>query len=431
MGAMSDRDYAFEMAGANLRFGWGATREVGEDLARLGAKRVLLVTDPVVKDLAPVLLAREAIKRNNLEHDVFDRVRVEPNDKSFQTAIEVAQQGRYDAFVAVGGGSSIDTAKAANLYSTWPADLLAYVPAPIGEGRPAPGPLKPLIAIPTTAGSGSETTSVATFDLAEARCKTAIVSRYLRPTLGIVDPENTRTQPPGVAAAAGLDVLCHALESYTAMPYDQRPKPDRAGQRPAYQGANPISDVWAERAMMLVARYLVRAYQDPADKAARANMALAASYAGMGFGLAGVHLCHAMSCPVSSLVRRYHAPGYPGHHPLVPHGLSVALTAPAVFRFTAQSNPRRHLRAARFLGAQTRGARSDQAGHLLVQQLIALMRQLDVPNGLWSLGFTRQDVTTLAKATLVQERVTQLSPRAASELDLAQLFEESMSIWPA
>src|SRR5262249_45283606 len=183
------------------------------------------------------------------EYEVFSAVEVEPTDRSFHEAIAIAREGRFDSFVAVGGGSTIDTAKAANLYSTYPADFLDYVNAPIGRGLPVPGPVKPLIAIPTTAGTGSETTGVAIFDYLEKRSKTGIAHRYLRPSLGLVDPENTRSLPPAVAAATGLDVLSHALESYTAAPYNARPRPARPLERPAYQGSNPISDIWALRAL--------------------------------------------------------------------------------------------------------------------------------------------------------------------------------------
>ncbi len=221
------REYAFEMVASNIRFGRGVTREVGMDLADFGARRVMVVTDPHVAELSPVATVLEAIKAEKVEFALFDRARVEPTDGSFQEAIAFAQAEPFDAFVAVGGGSTIDTAKAANLYSTYPADFLHYVNPPIGEGAPIPGPLKPLIAIPTTAGTGSETTGVAIFDLEEMRAKTGIAPRRLKPTLGLIDPENTRTLPPMVAAVTGLDVFSHALESNTAQPITERPRPER------------------------------------------------------------------------------------------------------------------------------------------------------------------------------------------------------------
>ncbi|MDP6450172.1 MAG: hydroxyacid-oxoacid transhydrogenase [Lentisphaeria bacterium] len=417
------------MAASNLRFGPGTTAEVGMDFADMDVKKVLLVTDKKIAGLAPVETAKNALNDEGVAFEVFDDVRVEPTDQSFQHAIDVAREGGYDAFLAIGGGSVIDTAKAANLYTTWPADFLTYVNAPIGEGKPVPGPLKPLVAIPTTAGTGSETTGVAIFDMSEIHAKTGIAHRYMKPTLGIVDPENTRTLPPLVAASVGLDVLCHAIESYTALPFDQRPKPERPNMRPAYQGCNPVSDMWSEQAISLVAEYLLRVYKDAGDDEARAKMILASSYAGMGFGNAGVHLCHGMSYPISSMVRDYQPSGYPDDHPIVPHGISVTLSAPAVFRFTAPACPERHLIAADRLGVDTSNVKEADAGTVLTEKIVELMQSLGLPNGLSAIGFTDDDIQPLVEGTLPQHRVTKLSPRPAEAEDLAQMFEETMTIW--
>jgi hydroxyacid-oxoacid transhydrogenase len=323
----------------------------------------------------------------------------------------------------------MDTAKAANLYATYPAPFLAYVNQPIGEGRPVPGRLRPLVAIPTTAGTGSETTGVAIFDYTQMRAKTGIAHRALRPVMGIVDPENTRTLPPMVAACSGLDVLAHAIESYTALPYGRRPAPERPGARPAYQGANPISDIWAERAIRMVAEYLLRAVHNPSDDEARGRMLLAAAFAGIGFGNAGVHLPHGMSYPVAGLVKDYRPDGYPVSHALVPHGMSVILCAPAVFRFTAPADPARHLRAAQWLGVDVDGARDEDAGMVLADALVRLVRTLELPNGLKALGYGPEHVDALVAGTLPQHRVTKLSPRPADEAELRRLFLESMTLW--
>jgi hydroxyacid-oxoacid transhydrogenase len=422
-------EYAFEMSSSPIRFGFGVTREVGPELIDLAKQRVLVFTDPNLRNLLPVSTVLESLERHNIRFSVFDRVRVEPTDESFREAASAAQADDYDAFVAVGGGSTMDTAKAANLYSCYPADFLEYVNPPIGRGRPVPGPLKPLIAIPTTAGTGSETTGVAIFDLAQMKAKTGIAHRRLKPTLGLVDPENTRTLPRTVAAASGLDVLSHAIESYTAIPFQRRPRPERPILRPAYQGSNPISDLWSLEALRLVGTYLRRAVRDPGDEVARANMILAASYAGIGFGNAGVHLPHGMSYPVAGMVRNYRPEGYPADHALVPHGMSVILNAPAAFRFTASACPERHLKAAELLGANVNGAKLQDAGKILSDQLIPLMRDLKVPNGLRELGYESGDIPALVEATLPQHRVTKLSPRPAGSEDLARLFEETMTIW--
>jgi hydroxyacid-oxoacid transhydrogenase len=423
------RENAFEMATANIRFGRGVTREVGMDLADLGVKRAMVVTDPDLSKLPPVATVLESLTDEEIEFSLFDRVHIEPTDASLQEAIAFAQQEPFDALVAVGGGSTMDTAKAANLYSTYPADFLDYVNAPIGKGRPVPGPLKPLFAIPTTAGTGSETTGVVIFDLVEMHAKTGIAHRRLKPTLGLIDPDNTHTLPPMVAASTGLDVLSHALESYTALPFGQRPRPERPLLRPAYQGSNPISDVWSAEAVRLAARYLRRAVEDPDDDEARAGMLRAASYAGIGFGNAGVHLPHGMSYPVSGMVRHYRPPGYAVEHPIVPHGLAVILNAPAVFRFTGQACPERHLQAAGFMGADVSGASPTDAGQILADRIIACMQRLNIPNGLSAVGYTSDDVPALVQGALPQHRVTKLSPRPAGEGDLTRLFEDSLVVW--
>ena len=342
----------------------------------------MVLTDPHLVGSDPVDATLRSLRTEGIDHVLFDGVRVEPTDVSFREAVSFATEGRFDGYVAVGGGSTMDTAKAANLYATYPAEFLTYVNAPIGQGRPVPGPLRPLAAVPTTCGTGSETTGVAIFDFLEMRAKTGISDRGLRPTIGLVDPENTRTLPQMVTACSGLDVLCHGLESFTALPFDERPAPENPGLRPAYQGANPISDVWAVRAIEMVSRNIVRAVQDPADDEARGRMLLAATFAGVGFGNAGCHLPHGMSYPVSGMVRSYAPQGYLDSHPIIPHGMSVVLNAPAVFRFTAPANPERHLRAARLMGADVSEAGLEDSGELLADAIVGLARQINIPNGL-------------------------------------------------
>ena len=290
------------MKTSNIKFGLGATREIGYDMKALGAKRVMLLTDPNLAASEAVVVTLAALRTEGIDAALFDRVRIEPTDLSFKEAIQFATDGRFDGFVAVGGGSTIDTAKAADLYSTYPADLLTYVNAPIGQARPVPGRLQPLIAVPTTAGTGSETTGVAIFDYLEMHAKTGIAHPALCPALGIVDPLNSLTLPPAITACCGWDVLCHAIESFTALPYHDRLAPAHPGLRPAYQGANPISDVWSTRAIEMVSRNMPIVMAEPTNLDARGQMALAATMAGVGFGNAGVHLPHGMSYPVSVLV---------------------------------------------------------------------------------------------------------------------------------
>jgi hydroxyacid-oxoacid transhydrogenase len=420
---------AFTMSASNIKYGPGVTREVGYDMKQLGSTRVMVTTDPNLANSEPVSVALKALEEENIEVVLFDRVRVEPTDHSFKEAIEFAIEGKFDGFLGVGGGSSMDTAKVANLYSTHPADFLTYVNAPIGKGRPVPGPLKPMIAIPTTAGTGSETTGVAIFDLEEMRAKTGIAHRTLRPLVGVIDPNNTRTVPKVIAAACGFDVICHALESLTAIPYYERLAPESLEMRPAYQGANPISHIWASKAIEMVGKNIVRVVQDPSDDEARSEMILAATFAGIGFGNAGVQLVHGMSYPVSGMVKEYMPEGFKGKHPIIPHGMAVVLASPAVFRFTAQTNPELHLYAAGLMGADISNADKNDAGEILAGEIIKLMKATGMPNGLNAVGYGTSDIEELVQGTLPQHRVTKLCPRPASAEDLRQLFKDSMTIW--
>jgi hydroxyacid-oxoacid transhydrogenase len=420
---------AFSMDTSSIKYGPGVTREVGWDMEEQDARRVMVVTDPGLTASEAVATALESLRKHGIDAVLFDQASVEPTDISFKEAIKFAQEGNFDGFVAVGGGSSMDTAKAANLYSTHPADFMTYVNPPIGKGVPIPGALKPLVAVPTTAGTGSETTGVAIFDYLEMKAKTGIAHRSLRPVKGIIDPNNTRTLPKMVAACTGLDQLTHALEALTGLPYNQRPAPEHPKMRPAYQGSNPISDIWASQAIRMISANLVQAIENTSDDEARGNILLAATYAGIGFGNGGVHLAHGMSYPVSGMVREYVPQDYPPGHPIVPHGMAVVLHAPAVFRFTASANPARHLYAASLMGKDITDAKPEEAGEILAGAVVELMQNVGMPNGLNAVGFGPEDVDKLVEGTLPQHRVTKLSPRPASAEDLKQMFLDSMQIW--
>jgi alcohol dehydrogenase class IV len=358
---------------------------------------------------------------------VFDGVHVEPTDASMQAAVDWARaHGPWDAFVAVGGGSSIDTAKAVNLLLTNPGELIDYVNAPVGGGRAPSRPLHPLVAVPTTTGTGSESTTICVLDVLAQRVKSGISHVRLRPTLAVVDPLLTLTQPSGVTAAAGMDILCHALESYTARPYTaaERKQPE---QRVPYCGANPISDMWSERAMSLLANAFRRAVNRGDDLAARREMALAATFAGLGFGNAGVHIPHANAYPIAGQVRDFRPQGYPQDEPLVPHGMAVSLTAPEAFRFTFEAAPERHLRAARLLDPQ--GEVPGDAADLLPAVLVRLMRDIDLPSGIGAVGFGTADVDGLVEGALKQQRLLATAPRPVTAEDLAGIFRRSMTLW--
>ena len=419
---LDHRETVFTYAAPALKFGTGASDEIGWEVARRGARRVLLVTDAGVAATGHPQRVADQARAAGVEVVVFDGVQVEPSDASFAEAIAFARsEGAFDAIVALGGGSSIDTAKAVNLLLTNPGELMDYVNAPVGRALAPTKDLLPLIAVPTTTGTGAESTTVCVLDVLALKVKTGISHAALRPTLAIVDPALTLTQPAMVTASAGMDILCHALESYTAKPYTafERKQPEA---RVPYCGANPIADMWSEKAMSLLATSFRQAVRDGSDVPAREAMAQAATFAGLGFGNAGVHIPHADAYPIAGRVRDYTPEGYPAGHPIVPHGMSVALTAAEAFRFTFDAAPERHLRAARLLDPNATGAGPD----VLPNVLRALMDDIGMPAGLAEVGYADADVDDLVDGAIKQERLLSIAPKRPTEDDLARIFRDSM-----
>jgi hydroxyacid-oxoacid transhydrogenase len=418
----------FVMEMSPIKFGLGATDEIAHDVRRLGLSRVLIFTDRHLAELGLPERIRGLLGEEGIKAEVYDGVEVEPTDRSMEEAAAVTRGTEAEGYIAVGGGSTIDTCKAVNLLTTHPAPLLDYINKPVGKGAPVPGPLRPLIAVPTTAGTGSETTAVAVTHVLDQDVKAGVSHRWLRPTLGLVDPLNTLTVPPEVTAAAGADILTHAIESYTTRPYNARPK-HHPPDRPAYIGANPASDIWCEKAIEYVGRYLRRAVLNGNDLEARVHLALAANYAGIGFGNAGVHIPHAVAYPIAGLVRDYVPAGYRTHHPLIPHGMSVILTAPAAFRFTYATAPERHLRAAELMGYPVAGLSHAERQEALPRALVSLMQETGIPNGLTAVGYGEGDVAALIEGTLKQPRLLAGAPRAVGAVELDWIVRDAMQYW--
>ncbi|MER6940334.1 hydroxyacid-oxoacid transhydrogenase [Nocardioides sp. NPDC127514] len=418
----------FTYGSPQLKFGTGASAEIGYDLASLGARRALVVTDPGISATGLPQRVAEQMKAYDVTAVVFDGVHVEPTDESMREAVEFAREhGPFDAIVAVGGGSSIDTAKAVNLLTTNDGDLMDYLNAPVGRGLAPANPLLPLVAVPTTTGTGAESTTVCVLDVLSLKVKTGISHARLRPTLAVVDPDLMMTQPAGVTAASGMDILCHALESYTARPYTSydRKSPD---QRVPYCGANPISDMWSEKGLSLLAGSFRQAVAHGDDTLARGDMAFAATFAGLGFGNAGVHIPHACAYPIAGRVRDFHPKDYPGDEALVPHGMAVSLTAPEAFRYTFDAAPERHLRAARLL-APGFDESQEEPRDLLPRVLSDLMRDIGIPAGIGEVGYVAGDIPDLVEGALKQQRLLATAPKQPSAEDLTGIFERSITLW--
>lgn len=425
-GMHHDHETVFTLEATPVKFGAGAVDDAGWELRRLGVRRALLVTDPGVVAAGHAERVRASVEAEGIEVVRYEGARVEPTLASFQEAADFARDAGVDGFVSVGGGSSIDTAKVADLVTTHPAPVMDYVNPPIGAGRRPPSPLRPHLAIPTTSGSGSEATTVAVLDLPELRVKSGISHRYMRPSQAIVDPELTRTLAGEVVSSTGLDVVCHAAESYLARPFDARPRPATPDDRPPYQGANPVADVWSAKALEFGGRYLRRAVADPDDVEARGRMMLSATMAGVGFGSAGVHIPHACAYPIAGLKHAYRPPGYPDDHPFVPHGHSVIVTAPAAFRFTYAADPERHHRVAELLSG---GPLAQRGPDVLPDVLRSLMRDVGAPSGLAALGYGADDVPALVEGATKQQRLLVLAPRDVGDDDLAAILRASMANW--
>lgn len=423
MGLESGNESVFTWAAPPIKFGTGALDEVGPEVAARGATQCLVITDPRVRETGTPDHVRDSIAAAGVKVDVFDGVATEPTDESIDEAVAFAREREWDCFVAVGGGSVIDTAKAVNLLTTHPGTLLDFVTPPIGAGKAPWLPLKPLVAVPTTAGTGSESTTICVVDLLGLQLKAGVSHPDLRPSLAVVDPLTTLTMPPAVTASSGMDVLSHALESYTSVSFDAKPATGDPMRRPAFCGSNPISDVWCEMALGLVGKYLRRAVMNGRDLEARYRMALASTYAGTGFGNAGTHLPHANAYPVAGAVRSYQARDYPPM-PMVPHGQAVSSTAAAVFRWTYPADPARHLRAAELLSGRTFTATDGRDA--LPQVLGELMDDIGMPSGLRSFGYTDDDLDTLVDGTLKQTRQLAVVPRPVTREALGDIFAASL-----
>ncbi len=416
----------FTLEATPLKYGPGASEEAGWELKRMGVGRVMLVSDPGVVKANITGRIVELIEAEGIEVEVWDRSRVEPTADSFQAAADFAKEGNFDGFVAVGGGSSIDTAKVSDLISTHGGEIIDYVNPPVGGGKKPPSPLKPLLAIPTTAGTGAEATTVAILDIPDQKVKTGISHAYMRPARGIVDPLLTKTMPSEVTSSCGLDVVCHAAESYLTKPYNERPKIDNPDDRPPYQGANPIADMWSAKALEYGGKFLRRAVADGDDVEARGAMMLGASLAGIGFGSAGVHIPHACAYPIAGLKHEWQPPGYPTDHPFVPHGWSVIVTAPASFRFTYDAMPERHHEVAELLAGEKIEAPDENT---LPEIIIQLMKDVGAPKGVRELGYAESEIEALVDGAMKQQRLLVGAPKEVGEEDLANILRESMENW--
>ena len=420
----------FTVAMPRLTFGRGALDELGGRVAMRGWRRVALFTDPVLEPGPLVARARASLGAAGVAVETFSEIRVEPDDASVARGARfLAEAGALDGLVSVGGGSVIDTAKAAAIVAAHGGEIADHFAPPAGGGRPVPGGLLPHVACPTTAGTGSECTSISVIRLAALDCKFVLASPHLLPVDAIVDPSCLDALPGTVMASTGFDLLCHALECFTAESHVRRGAPADPAARQYLQGANPFGDVVAREALEIAGAYLARGVADASDAEARDALMWGASLAGVAFGNSGTHLPHAMSYGVTHLMADVTTAGYAVAAPFVPHGISVIVSAPSIFRYTAEGAPARHLEAAGFLGADAAGATPDDAGEVLAARLVGLMRATGVPNGLSGIGFDAASVPALAASSIRQGRAIANAPRASNLVDLENMYRGALAYW--
>lgn len=419
----------FTVAMPKYTFGRGCLNEAGARAASHGMKKVALFTDPHLADGPYVATVKESLNAEGLSVDVFSTIRIEPDDDTVILAAKFLRDGDFDGVVSVGGGSVIDTAKAAMVYAIYPAEFSEYFGAPVGAGKPVPGPVLPHLACPTTSGTGSECTSVSVIRINSFNTKFVMGSPHLLPTEALVDPSVCDSLPSTAVASTGFDLLCHALECYTARAYTTWGKVDNPIGRTFLQGANPWSDMAAKRALEIAGLYLERGVVDASDAEARDNLMWGASLAGMAFGNSGTHLAHAMSYGVTHLMSDITTEGYPVASPFIPHGISVAVSAPAIFRYLAGAQPDRHLEAAGFMGAKHLDAGGEEVGEVVADRIIELMRATSVPNGIGAVGFKASDISAMAESSIRQKRAIENAPRIASLSDMQSIYTDALSYW--
>jgi len=420
---------SFTVAMPRLTVGRGTLSEVGERAAALNVKRVALFTDPYLLDGPLVDKVSNSLRQAGIEYGVFSDIRVEPDDDSVERGASFLADSNFEAMVSVGGGSVIDTAKAALVLHRHGGKAIDYFAKPIGNGKPITDTLLPHIACPTTSGTGSECTSISVLRINQLNTKFVIAHPNLLPTLAIVDPQVCDSLPSNAIASTGFDLCCHALECYTARAYTQHDKVQSANARQYIQGANPFSDIAAREAMSIVGQYLERGVNDASDRQARDQLMWGATLAGIAFGNSGTHLPHAMSYGVTHLMKEITTEGYPIETPFIPHGISVIVSAPSIFRYTAVATPERHMQGARCLLADEQGATPDDAGEVLANRLVQLMQATGMPNGLNGVGFDESHISQLASSSVRQGRAIGNAPRDSNQVDLENLYRSALSYW--
>jgi len=381
-----------------ILFGRDAILQLGEIATRLGAKRVLVVTDPMLQKASVLERVIEPLRKSNLAVEAFTGGEPEPSMRAAEACLAQAKSFRPDALIGLGGGSNMDLAKLS-------ATLLSHPGTPrtfVGDDK-IPGPIMPLICVPTTAGTGSEVSAAAVVTDTENKIKVGILSNYLRPRVALVDPMLTVSCPPKVTADSGIDALTHAIEAFTAVDSAVFPLPP--GERSVYQGRHPMGDMCAEKAIALIGQFLRRAVKDGSDLDAREGMALAATLAGLAFSNVGVAVVHALEYPVGGAVH-------------CSHGCGNGLLLPYVMRFNLPARVKEFAAIARLLGEDTSGASDQAAAENAIQAVDRLRDAIGIPRRLRDIGVKEEQLRPFAEKASSIQRILRVNPRPVTVDDL-------------
>jgi alcohol dehydrogenase class IV len=402
------RTWSFSSAGT-LVFGRDAVRHHVRDACdRLGAKRAFVVTDAILVKAGLLAQTTDPLTAGGITFEAFDRITPEPGVELVRECVAAARVFNPDVIIGLGGGSNMDAAKLVAMVLAHGGDPLEYT----GDSR-VPGPVKPLVCIPTTAGTGSEVSAAAVFTDTANRIKVSCLSPFLRPAFALVDPLFTVSCPRRVTADSGIDALTHAIEAYTAVDNDAFPLP--SGEKSVYQGKNPMADSMALTCISLVGRYLRRAVHDGTDLEARENMALAATLGGLAFSNAGVALVHAMEYPVGGAVH-------------VSHGAGNGLLLPFVMRFNLPKRAKEFAQLATRLGANPSiPLDATAAAEAAIVEVERLRTDIGIPTRLRDIGVTEDMLPGFAAKAFAIKRLMRVNPRMPQNED--EILEIYRAAW--
>lgn len=389
--------WTFHSAGTWI-FGANAVRELGDLAQRLRARRVLILTDQNLVKAGLIDRVREPLLGSGVAVDIFDGGVPEPPVSLANDVVRRVASAPPDVLIGLGGGSNMDLAKIVAVLLTHGGEPLQYA----GDDR-IPGPVLPLICIPTTAGTGSEVSGATVLTDTANHMKVGILSNYLRPRVALVDPLLTVSAPPKVTADSGIDALTHAIEAFTAVDNEVFPLPE--GERSIYQGRHPMGDLLAERAIQLVGKHLRNAVHHGQDLVAREGMALAATLAGLAFSNVGVAVVHALEYPVGGATH-------------CSHGAGNGLLLPYVMRFNQPARVPQFAKIAEWLGEDVTSLSLEAAADRAVTAVERLRTDIGIPNRLRDLGATEAQLPGFAEKAIAVKRILRVNPRAVTQDDL-------------